>query len=89
MHRRDRDYTLQMRMIAYLHSVYPRGHVTLHAGELVPGLVEPADLTFHIRQAVEMRAPSGSGTASALQAKRVISSCFGRWRAGMCSSKHL
>lgn len=41
-----RDYTLQMRMIAYLRSVYPRGHVTLHAGELVPGLVEPADLTF-------------------------------------------
>jgi adenosine deaminase len=49
-----RDYTLQMRMIRYLRSVYPRAHVTLHAGELVPGLVGPADLRFHIRQAVEV-----------------------------------
>ncbi|MGH2841320.1 MAG: adenosine deaminase family protein [Solirubrobacteraceae bacterium] len=47
-----RDYTLQMRMIRYLRTVYPRAHVTLHAGELVPGLVEPSDLRFHIRQAV-------------------------------------
>ena len=36
-----RDYTLQMRMIRYLRSVYPRAHVTLHAGEIVPGLVAP------------------------------------------------
>jgi adenosine deaminase len=49
-----RDYTLQMRMIQYLRSVYPTAHVTLHAGELVPGLAPPADLTFHIRQAVEI-----------------------------------
>jgi adenosine deaminase len=49
-----RDYTLQMRMIRYLHSVYRHAHVTLHAGELAPGLVEPADLRFHIRQAVEV-----------------------------------
>ncbi|MEA2194573.1 MAG: adenosine deaminase [Solirubrobacteraceae bacterium] len=49
-----RDYTLQMRMIRYLRSVYPRAHVTLHAGELAPGLVAPADLRFHIRQAVDI-----------------------------------
>lgn len=49
-----RDYTLQMRMIRYLRTVYPRAHVTLHAGEIVPGLVEPADLRFHIRQAVDI-----------------------------------
>ncbi|MEA2186874.1 MAG: adenosine deaminase [Solirubrobacteraceae bacterium] len=49
-----RDYTLHMRMIQYLRSVYPNAHVTLHAGELAPGLVEPADLSFHIRQAVEI-----------------------------------
>lgn len=49
-----RDYTLQMQMIRYLRSVYPAAHVTLHAGELVPGLVAPADLASHIRQAVEI-----------------------------------
>jgi adenosine deaminase len=50
-----RDYTLQMQMIGYLRSVYPGTHVTLHAGELTPGLVsDPADVTFHIRQAVEI-----------------------------------
>ena len=49
-----RDYTLHMQMIQYLRSVYPNAHVTLHAGELAPGLVDPADLSFHIRQAVEI-----------------------------------
>ena len=49
-----RDYTLQMHMLDYLHSVYPRVHITLHAGELAPGLVPPEGLRFHIRQAVEL-----------------------------------
>ncbi len=49
-----RDYTLQMKMIGYLHSVYPRVHITLHAGELAEGLVPPEGLRFHIRQAVEL-----------------------------------
>jgi adenosine deaminase len=49
-----RDYALQMRMIQYLRSVYPTAHVTLHAGEIVPGLVPGPDLQSHIRQAVEI-----------------------------------
>jgi adenosine deaminase len=49
-----RDYTLQMKMLDYLHSVYPQVHITLHAGELAPGMVPPAGLRFHIRQAVEL-----------------------------------
>ena len=48
------DYTLQMKMVGYLHSVYPRVHITLHAGELAPGMVPPSGLRFHIRQAVEI-----------------------------------
>jgi adenosine deaminase len=48
-----RDYTLQMKMLGYLHSVYPKVHISLHAGELVPGLVPPEGLRFHVRQAVE------------------------------------
>ncbi len=49
-----RDYTLQMKMVGYLHSVYPDVHISLHAGELAPGLVPPEGLRFHIRQAVEL-----------------------------------
>ncbi len=49
-----RDYTLQMKMVDYLHSVYPEVHISLHAGELAPGLVPPEGLRFHIRQAVEL-----------------------------------
>ena len=48
------DYTLQMQMLDYLHSVYPKVHISLHAGELAPGLVPPDGLRFHIRQAVEL-----------------------------------
>ena len=48
------EYMRQMHMLDYLHSVYPRIHLSLHAGELAPGLVPPAGLRFHIRQAVEL-----------------------------------
>ena len=48
------EYPRQMLMLDYLHSVYPRVHITLHAGELAPGLVPPAGLSFHIRQAVDL-----------------------------------
>lgn len=46
------DYRLHMRMLKYLRGVYPDVPLTLHAGELVPGLVKPEDLRFHIREAV-------------------------------------
>jgi adenosine deaminase len=49
-----RDYRLQMRMIRYLRTVYPDGHVTLHAGELTRRLARPEDLRFHINEAVSV-----------------------------------
>ncbi len=48
-----RDYSLHMKMVDYLHSIYPRVHISLHAGELAPELVPPEGLRFHIREAVE------------------------------------
>ncbi len=48
------DYHLQMRMVDYAKKVYPKVHITLHAGELAPGLVPPDGLTFHIREAVDL-----------------------------------
>lgn len=48
------EYTRQMRMVDYLHRIYPQVHITLHAGELAPGLVPPSGLRFHIREAVDL-----------------------------------
>lgn len=45
------DYTLHMRMFAFLNSNYSNVHRSLHAGELTIGMVEPKELLFHIMQA--------------------------------------
>jgi adenosine deaminase len=49
-----RDYALQMRMVGFLHAIYPKVHISLHAGELAPGMVPYEGLCCHIRQAVEV-----------------------------------
>jgi adenosine deaminase len=48
------EYNRQMHMLDYLHRVYPQVHISLHAGELAPGLVPPAGLSFHIREAIDL-----------------------------------
>ncbi len=48
-----RDFSLHMRMLEFLHRQYPRVRISLHAGELAPGLVPPEGLRFHIRESVE------------------------------------
>ena len=50
------NYALHMRMLDYLHGVYPKVHISLHAGELAPGMVPPDGLCCHIRLAVEAHA---------------------------------
>lgn len=47
------DFNLHMAMLDYLHGVYPKAHISLHAGELAMGLVTPENLSFHIRVSVE------------------------------------
>ena len=47
------DFNQHMAMLDYLHGVYPKVHITLHAGELAMGLVKPEDLAYHIRASVE------------------------------------
>ena len=49
-----RDYTRQMRILQFLGKEWPEVKISLHAGELAPGLVPPEQLRFHIRQAVEI-----------------------------------
>ena len=48
-----RDFALHMEMIHFLRPLYAEAHVTLHAGELAPGLVPPEGLRSHIRGSVE------------------------------------
>lgn len=49
-----RDFKLHMRMLDYLHGIYPKVHISLHAGELAMGLVPPEGLRFHIRDSVRI-----------------------------------
>jgi adenosine deaminase len=47
------DYAEHMRMVGFLRTLYPDVRVSLHAGELAPGLVPPEGLCCHIRLAVD------------------------------------
>src|SRR6266436_1241514 len=47
------DYALHMRMVGFLHTLYPKIHISLHAGEIAPGFVPYEGLCCHIRLAVE------------------------------------
>jgi len=47
------DFHQHMTMLDYLHGVYPKVHISLHAGEIAAGFVKPEDLSFHIRASVE------------------------------------
>jgi adenosine deaminase len=48
------NFKTQMKMLDFLHRQYPKAHISLHAGELAPGLVPPEGLSFHIRQSVQL-----------------------------------
>ena len=47
------DYALHMRMVGFFRGLYPKIHVSLHAGEIAPGLVPYEGLCCHVRLAVE------------------------------------
>src|SRR5439155_14211814 len=55
------DYALHMRMIAFLHALYPKVHISLHAGEIAPGLVPYDGLCCHIHLAVDQGAAERIG----------------------------
>ena len=61
------DYMRHMEMIGFLAKDVP---VALHAGELWLGLVPPDDLTFHIRQAIEIAGARRIGHGVALAYER-------------------
>ena len=46
------NFNVHMEMLSFLRPRYPQAHISLHAGELAPGVVPPEGLTFHIRESV-------------------------------------
>jgi adenosine deaminase len=48
------DYSAHMRMVGALRRHFPAAGISLHAGELAPGLVPPKELRFHIAEAVRV-----------------------------------
>lgn len=51
-----KDFELQLRMFEYLHSVYPKIHLSMHAGELFLGVAPPEAMhdVAHIRDTIEI-----------------------------------
>jgi hypothetical protein len=46
------DFNLHMEILDYLHKLYPKVHISLHAGELTEQLAPPEEL-FHIRASID------------------------------------
>jgi len=46
------NFSVQMEMLNFLRPRYSKAHITLHAGELAPGMVPPDGLSFHVRDSV-------------------------------------
>lgn len=49
-----RDYSLQMKMMDFFHTLYPEVTFSLHAGELSEPLASAEDLGFHIDEALHI-----------------------------------
>jgi len=64
------DYDEHMKMVAYLHSVYPDVGITLHAGELTPELVPPVDIKDHISEAISTGNASRIGHGVSIRYER-------------------
>src|ERR1700730_13912168 len=73
-----RDYSRQMRIIGFLAKGVP---VALHAGELWLGLVPPQDLSFHIREAIEIAGARRVGHGVALAFERDMAGLLAEMRA--------
>ncbi len=51
-----KDFELQLRMFAYFHKLYPKIHLSMHAGELFLGVAPPEDMhdVAHIRDTIDV-----------------------------------
>lgn len=73
------DFDLHMNMLNYLHGVYTKVHISLHAGELSLGLATPEGLSFHIRESVEVGHAERIGHGVDVIMSTIRLDCFERW----------
>jgi hypothetical protein len=66
LHVAIRDFSLHMRMLAFLRTKYPNVPLALHAGELVDGLVPPEALRFHVTESVRVAGAKRIGHGAAV-----------------------
>jgi len=64
-----RDFMLHMSMLDFLHRLYPRVPIALHAGELSDGMVPPEALRFHVRQSVDQGHASRIGHGASIMSE--------------------
>lgn len=62
-----RDYRLHMQMLRFLKTKYPDVKISLHAGELIPGIVADEMLKFHINEAIHVANASRIGHGVAIK----------------------
>src|SRR5215467_12997406 len=78
------DFSLHIQMLDYVQKIYPKVHITLHAGELTRELAAPEDM-FHIRASIErghaqrighgvdvMLEPDATGLLREMAAKKIL-----------------
>ncbi|MGQ0792835.1 MAG: adenosine deaminase family protein [Deltaproteobacteria bacterium] len=64
-----KNFPAQMEMLRYLRPLYPRAKITLHAGELTPGIAPPEALSFHIRDSIMIGGASRIGHGVAVMSE--------------------
>jgi adenosine deaminase/adenosine deaminase CECR1 len=72
-----RDYSLHMQMLRWLRARYPSVPIALHAGELTLDLAPPEQLSFHIREAVEIAGARRIGHGVAISFERDAAQLLG------------
>ena len=78
------DYADQMRIFAFVRGLYPKVHLSLHAGELTLGLVPPEGLCCHVSQAVETAGTDRVGHGVDVMDEDGRRRCSRTWRPSTC-----
>jgi hypothetical protein len=74
-----RDYSLHMQMLRWLRTRYPSVPIALHAGELTLDIAPPEQLSFHIREAVEIAGARRIGHGVAISFEQDAAQLLSCW----------
>jgi len=80
------DFDLHMKMLDYLHGVYPRS-ISACMQANCDGLVPPEGLSFHIRESIERGHAERIGHGVSVMNEHDPLGCSRRWPSAKCSWK--